>query len=814
MWLDKPAYMLLNYCKTALRNCRKQKAFSALNLLGLTVGLATCLLITMFVASELSYDRYNKNAADIYRVNAHFRISGENLNERLSPADLGPAIVRDFSSVKAFVRFHDEGRVVVRKGNVLTTEPRTIAADSSLFGVFTLPLLEGDPRTALTQPHTVVLNRTTALKYFGRATGVVGQTLEIGDTTPYTVTGVMEDMPLLSHLHFDLIRSLCGESDSREVNWVNNDYVTYLLAKPGVTPQVIERDIALATTRYAEPILRQQMSTTFAEMAKKGDFYRYELIPLTRIHLYSELAREAEPSGSATYVRIFGLIAALILLLACVNFMNLSTARSAGRSREVGVRKVLGSHRGDLVFQFLTESVLFSLAATLLALLMAYLLLPFFNELTGQQLSFTAIPWPRLAAWVALGALFVGLLAGSYPAFFLSAFQPIQVLKGRLAKGFKGSRLRNVLVVFQFTIAIALIIGTLVIYRQLNYIRNKRLGYDREQVLLIKNTNALGEHVIAFKAAVLQLPGVTAVTIANSFPTSNQTQADLFFQDAAKTKALGPEHWFVDADYIRAMGMTMARGRAFSPSLSTDSGAVLINETTAAMLGYKNPLGEKLYKDPHTVPFYRIIGVVKDFNSGSLRQKTPPIVMTLGYDDGGMVTAIRFSTTGVSSLIDRVRTLYLAMAMQNHASFDFSFMDEDYDHLYTAETRMGTIFTIFTLLAVFVACLGLFGLVTFAAEQRTKEMSIRKVLGAGMHHIVGLLTRDFLLLIALSFLIAFPLAWWGMHRWLEGFAYRTTVSVWTFVLAGGATLAAIVVTVGYQAIKAAGRNPADSLKTE
>ncbi|WP_162852558.1 ABC transporter permease [Dinghuibacter silviterrae] len=806
--------MLLNYCKTALRNCRKQKAFSALNLLGLTVGLATCLLITMFVASELSYDRYNKNAADIYRVNAHFRISGENLNERLSPADLGPAIVRDFSSVKAFVRFHDEGRVVVRKGNVLTTEPRTIAADSSLFGVFTLPLLEGDPRTALTQPHTVVLNRTTALKYFGRATGVVGQTLEIGDTTPYTVTGVMEDMPLLSHLHFDLIRSLCGESDSREVNWVNNDYVTYLLAKPGVTPQVIERDIALATTRYAEPILRQQMSTTFAEMAKKGDFYRYELIPLTRIHLYSELAREAEPSGSATYVRIFGLIAALILLLACVNFMNLSTARSAGRSREVGVRKVLGSHRGDLVFQFLTESVLFSLAATLLALLMAYLLLPFFNELTGQQLSFTAIPWPRLAAWVALGALFVGLLAGSYPAFFLSAFQPIQVLKGRLAKGFKGSRLRNVLVVFQFTIAIALIIGTLVIYRQLNYIRNKRLGYDREQVLLIKNTNALGEHVIAFKAAVLQLPGVTAVTIANSFPTSNQTQADLFFQDAAKTKALGPEHWFVDADYIRAMGMTMARGRAFSPSLSTDSGAVLINETTAAMLGYKNPLGEKLYKDPHTVPFYRIIGVVKDFNSGSLRQKTPPIVMTLGYDDGGMVTAIRFSTTGVSSLIDRVRTLYLAMAMQNHASFDFSFMDEDYDHLYTAETRMGTIFTIFTLLAVFVACLGLFGLVTFAAEQRTKEMSIRKVLGAGMHHIVGLLTRDFLLLIALSFLIAFPLAWWGMHRWLEGFAYRTTVSVWTFVLAGGATLAAIVVTVGYQAIKAAGRNPADSLKTE
>ena len=810
--------MFRNYLTAAFRNFRKQKAFSILNLLGLTVGLATCLLITLFVVNELSYDRYNKFSDRIYRVNAHFRIGGENMSEKIVPADLGPSMVRDFPAVQRFVRLCDPAPVQVRKGNAYVTERRAVWADSSLFDVFTLPTLAGNPQTALTQPNSVVLSAAAAGRYFAgsKPQDVVGSILEIDDTTHYTVTAVIQDMPVLSHFHFDVIRSLCTSKESREINWLNNNWETYLLVKPGVSGQEVDRDLAQTTKKYADPIIQKELGTSLADMARKGDYYRYETIALTRIHLYSDLAREMEPSGNITYVRIFLIIAVFILLLASVNFMNLSTARSAGRSREVGVRKVLGSRRGNLIAQFLTESVLFSITATLLAFAVALLLLPYFSQLSGQHLTLSSLPWSWLAPGALFGSVFVGLLAGSYPAFFLSAFQPIQVLKGKLATGFRGSWLRNILVVFQFTTAITLIVGTLVIYNQLSYIRNRRLGYDRSQVLLIPHTAALGNHIPSFKTALQQLSGVTAVTMGNSFPTSNLSLADVWFTDTARTRTMGPEHWRIDADYISTMGMTMASGRGFRADMHTDSGSVLINETMATLLGYKDPLREKLFVgiDDKKIMARPIIGVVKDFNSVSLRQKTPPIVMTLGLDGDDVITAVRLSTDQMTSVVDQVRRLYQSMNGQSNQPFQYSFMDEDFNNLYTSEIRVGQVFSTFTALAVLVACLGLFGLITFAAEQRNKEMSIRKVLGAGIRHIIVLLSRDFLLLILVSLFIAFPIAWWGMHRWLESFAYRTTIGLWTFALAGLATVGAIVLTISYQAIKSATANPADSLKTE
>ena len=402
----------------------------------------------------------------------------------------------------------------------------------------------------------------------------------------------MQDMPALSHLHFDLIRSMVTQEDSRQVNWLNNDWETYLLVRPGTTEAALDRDLSAATRKYGEPIIHQAMHTTFEEMAKKGDFYRYEIIPLTRIHLYSTLPMEIEPSGNIVYVRMFMIIAVFILLLACVNFMNLSTARSAGRSREVGVRKVLGSGRGDLVMQFLVESILYCLGAMVLAFIVALLVLPFFSRLSGQQLTTATLPWYWLAPAACIGVLVVGVLAGSYPAFYLSRFQPIQVLKGKLSTGFKGSRLRNFLVVFQFTTAISLLIGSIVIYNQLNFVRNQRLGYDRSQVLLVQHTGEMGEHILAFKNAVSQLPGVRAVTSASSFPTSNLSEADMWFSDAARTRSFGPERWNTDAGYIDAMGMTMASGRPFRQEMKTDSDGVLINQTMARLMGTSDAGGQ------------------------------------------------------------------------------------------------------------------------------------------------------------------------------------------------------------------------------
>ena len=806
--------MLRNYIKTAFRNFRKQKIFSALNLLGLTVGLATVLLITLYIVNEFSYDRYNVSADRIYRVNPRFRIAGEVLREKIVPADLGPAMKRDYPAVASFVRLNNIGPSKVRKGDVFVTETRTCWADSSFFSVFTLPLVAGDPKTALTQTRTVVISETMARRQFGarQPSDIIGKTLAIDDTTLWKITGVMRDMPALSHFHFDLIRSLCTQEESRQFNWLNNDWETYLLVRAGTTEAELDQDLAAATRKYAEPFVRKALSTSFEEMAKKGDFYRYETIPLTRIHLYSDLPKETEASGNIVYVRMFMIIAVFILLLACVNFMNLSTARSAGRSREVGVRKVLGSTRSNLVMQFLVESILYSLGAMALAFILALSLIPFFSRLSGQQLTTANLPWYWLVPAAGIGVLVVGVLAGSYPAFFLSRFQPIQVLKGKFSSGFKGSWLRNVLVVFQFTTAICLVVGSVVIYNQLNFIRNQRLGYDRSQVLLIQHTGGMGEHLLAFKNALAQLPGVRAVTTASSFPTSNISTADVWFPDAARTRSFGPELWNTDAGYIDAMGMTMASGRSFRPEMKSDSQGILINQTMARLLGSSDPVGKSLYHpaDQGKLVPYRILGVVKDFHSVTLHEATPPLIMTLSpYGD---YTGIRLSTDNLAVTVDQIHKLYTQYA--GNTPFDYSFMDDDFNKLYAADSKVGQVITTFTALALLVACLGLFGLVTFAAEQRNKEMSIRKVLGARVRNIIGLLARDFVVLIGVSLVIAFPLAWYGMHRWLQSFVYRTPFGASTFAIATLFIVAAIAVTISYQAFRSAMSRPLESLKSE
>jgi putative ABC transport system permease protein len=808
--------MLKNNFKIAFRNLWKNKGYSAINIFGLAIGLATGLLITLFVIDELSYDKYNEKADRIYRVDTDINLSGSEFKHYVTPAPMAGVLMKDYPRIEQTTRLRGGGDMLVQKGNETLVEHNAFSADPSLFSVFTLPMISGDPKTALNQPHTMVIAESIAKKYFN-TTDAVGKTLKVDNTTPYLITGVIKETPAQSHLHFNFIRSNAGEEDSRSDFWLNNNYATYLLVRPGTDQQTLDRYLKEVAKKYAEPQLQNVFHSNFSDLEKKGDFFKYSSIPLTQIHLYSPLTNELEPSGNSQYIYVFIVIAVFILLVACVNFMNLSTARSAGRSKEVGVRKVLGSDRYSLMMQFLTESVLTSFIALVIALVVTVLFLPYFNQLAGKEIGLGLFSNIFLLPSLLLITAMVGILAGLYPAFFLSAFEPVQVLKGKLASGFKGSWLRNSLVVFQFATAIILIVCTLIIYNQLSFIRNKDLGYDREQVLVLKNAYSLGSHAKTFKDEILQIPGVVAATRTNALPTSGQVEdQNAFSKDASMSasQSVTIAEWFVDADYISTLGMKMAQGRNFSPQMPTDSGAILINEAAARMLGFNHPLQEKLYdsdrgKKVFTMP---IIGVVKDFNNGSMRHQTAPLVFHLSKNGDRFV--FRIKSKDIPAVIARIESKYHAVELMAGQPFIYSFMDEDFDHLYQSEQRTGKIFITFAFFAILIACLGLFGLITYAAQQRTKEIGIRKVLGATVANVTAMLSRDFLKLVLIAILIATPVAWFAMEKWLQGFAYRTEISWWVFVLSAFVALIIALATVSFQAIKAALANPVKSLRSE
>ncbi len=550
---------------------------------------------------------------------------------------------------------------------------------------------------------------------------------------------------------------------------------------------------------------------------KSGNYDNYNLTPLTSIHLHSNKTAELGINSNIEFVYIFSFVAFLILLIACVNFMNLSTARSANRAKEVGVRKVLGSLRQNLVAQFLIESILLSFIALILAMIIASLLLPYFNQLSGKQLDLSVFSnaWV-LPSFIAL-MLVVGVIAGSYPAFFLSAFKPAEVLKGKLAKGFKSSRLRSGLVIFQFFISITLIIGTIIIYNQLKYIRSKDLGYNRSHVLILRNTNSLGNNAKAFQDEILQFPGVQNATMTGFLPTSDWRSDSPLFPDATldQKNAVSMQIWNVDENYIPTLGMHIVKGRNFSKDFLTDSTGIIINEAAEKLLGFNDPVNKPLYymtdfKTGKDIKAYHIIGVVKDFNFSSLREEVTPLALV----DHRQAGSIAFLINGgnMQGLISQIESKWKAMA--SGQPFNYSFMNDDFNNIYRSEQQTGRIFISFAALAILIASLGLFGLVTYAAEQRTKEIGIRKVLGASVSAVVSMLSKDFLKLIIIAACIAFPVAWWAMNSWLQHFAYRIHIAWWVFAVAGVGALLIALITVSFQAIKAAIANPVNSLRSE
>jgi putative ABC transport system permease protein len=807
--------MIRNFIKTAFRNLLKNKGFTAINILGLTLGLATCLLIVFYVADELGYDKFNKNFDRIYRVDEEVKYNGDLSQDAVCPAPLAATLAAQFPEIENTVRFRQAGTFRVRKGNQDIHEDQVTYCDNSIFKVFTLLMIDGNANTALLEPNSVVITESMAKKYFNR-TNVTGETLTFNDDRPFKVTGVIKDIPLQSHFRFDFYLSMPTLNESRENSWLSSNFQTYLLLRPGAATAKISAALPKIIHDYVGAQLQAALHTSFADFEKGGNRFKLSITPLADIHLHSNKIAEMGQNGNIQYVYIFSAIALFILLIACVNFMNLSTARSAGRAREVGVRKVLGSPRKYLIFQFLTESVIVTISAAVIAVVVAYALLPLFNQLSGKELVVTPHLLFILLPVLLVAVLVIGCLAGSYPALFLSAFQPIQVLKGKLAGGFRNSFLRSFLVVFQFAISIFLIIGTLVIYNQLQYIQHKDLGYNRNQVLTVYNVSALGQKAAIFKQQVKQLPDVNNATLTGFTPINGWRNNGTVFKDRGMNAQQGAltQLWDVDQDYIPTLGMKILEGRNFSEQMMTDSSGMILNESAVRLLGLADPVGKALYRPlgdfGKGFKQFHIIGVIKDFNFSSLRDNIGPLILM--YQPNNADLSVRIKTSDVPHVMAGLKALWTKLSPSQE--FSYEFMNNDFDHLYRSEQRMGTLSIIFTSLAIIIACLGLFGLAAYAAEQRTKEIGIRKVLGARVSTIVGMLSIDFIKLVAIAIVLSAPLGWWAMQHWLQGFAYRQNVPWWSIASAGVLAIVIAFGTVSFQSVKAALTNPVKSLRSE
>lgn len=803
--------MFSNHIKLAWRNISKHRLFSAINIVGLAVGIAVCFIIMLFVQHELSYDRFNTHADNIVRVVFNANMNGGKISEASVMAPVAGTLKKEFPEVEESVRILNFGSIKIEYGDKAFKDDQIAFVDPQFFGVFTLPDVEGNARQGLAQPSTVVMTRSTAVKYFGKEEPI-GKVIRMqGQQTPFRVVAVVEDVPGNSHYRFDLFASMTGWEPAKSDSWMYGNFYTYLELKPGTDRHQLEAKLPAIVEKYMGPQILKDMGMTLAQFRTKGNQLGFLLQPLTDIHLHSATNTELEPGGNASYVYIFAVIAVFMLVVACINFINLSTASASTRAREVGVRKVIGSARYQLVMQFLFESLVVTILALGLTFLLVKVLMPAFNELSGKQLVLGSGPIVQLIVC----GLLVGLVAGIYPAWYLSSFKPIAVLKGKLKGGNSRFSLRSGLVVFQFFISVGLIVSTIVVYRQMRYIQNKQLGYDKEQLLTIPNSYVLGKNEQVYKQMMLADPRVVNATVSYYKPAgpSNFNNA-LTYAAGHENTPTNMVEYLVDERYIPTFGMQMATGRNFSPDLKTDSLGLVINEAAARAYGWNDvtAVGKQVVRVNSiygaNVTFH-VVGVVKDFHFKSLHEPIAPLLMAL-HPEGGLIFKIR--THDIAGVLADMKSKWDGFHPEE--PFRYAFMDDLYNKTYAGEQKTGTILDIFALLTILVACMGLFGLATYTATQRTKEIGIRKVLGATVAQVMGLLSKEFVVLVLIASALAFPVAWYCMNKWLESFAYRVEFGWWVFPVAGVIALVIALVTVGYQAVRAALANPVKSLRTE
>jgi putative ABC transport system permease protein len=806
--------MLKNYFKIGLRSLLRNKFFTAINIFGLTLGMTTCLLIMLYVQNELSYDSYNKKADQIVRVVFRGSIQGEKMKEAMVMPPVAQTFKSEYPEVLEATRLRNYGNPRITYGDKTFKENAFAYADSNFFEVFTLPFLKGDPKTALLEPNTIVISESVAKKYFGNE-DPIGKVLLFKDlNTSFKITGVMRPMPVNSHFHFDLFASMASFPQSREFSWMTSEYYTYLVLPKGYDYKKLEAKLPADVEKYMGSQLQKAMGMTYAQFRQKGNELGLYLQPLMDIHLHSDLNLELGPVSDIRYVYIFSVVAIFMLLIACINFMNLSTAGASKRAREVGIRKVLGSLNGQLVRQFLLESLILTSFAFLLSIILVFWALPFLNKLSGKNLSFNLLSNPWLLPGLLLFALVTGLLAGSYPAFFLSSFKPVTVLKGKLASMGKTVSLRSGLVVFQFFISIVLIIGTIIVHKQLSFIQNEKLGYNKDKVVIVQESYWLGKNLEAFKQKLLQDPRVLSISSSGYLPAGNTYNNNfMIYADNNSDQLVKTLRYDVDYNYIQSLGMEMADGRNFSKSFGTDSTGIIINEETAKAFGWgKNALGHNLTRPDNdgTKLTYHVIGVVKNFHFKSFHEPISPLVMVLNNNNENLI--VKTNTRDISGLLNSMKKNW--NDLKGEVPFSYTFLDDRFNNSYQSEQKIGLLLSIFAGVTIFVACLGLLGLATFTAEQRTKEIGIRKVLGASITNIVSLLSIDFIKLVFIAFIIATPVAWYMMNKWLQDFAYKTNISAWIFLLTAILAIAITIITVSFRAIRAAVVNPVNSLRSE
>ncbi|MBN8651958.1 MAG: ABC transporter permease [Cytophagales bacterium] len=808
--------MYKNYFTIAWRTFLKSKGYSFINIVGLAVGLSACLLIGLYVKHELSYDRFHEKADRVYRVNMELKFGDNHLNLAVANPLFGETAKIEIPQVEQTTRLQWYGSLLIKKGDDNIRERNVAWADSTLFDVFTLPMLWGNPATALREPNSIVITESVARKYFDRA-DVLGETLTINNTESRKITGVIKDLPSNMHFQFTSFVPVVEREDALDPTWAGSqNWNTYLLLKPGASEVEATSLLNKMVDNHLGPELKSILGKTLNEFNSEGNFFKVSLTALPDIYLRSSRIGELFGTGNIQYVYIFSAIAACILIIAIINFMNLATARSANRAREVGMRKVMGSMKSALVGQFITESVLTCVVAMLLAVGIAIGIIPFFNELIGKPIEISLLFTPQVGGIVLVLTLLVGVLAGSYPAFYLSAFQPVSVLKGSKSSGGKRSVFRNVLVVFQFAASVLLITGTLIVFRQLQFIQQKDVGYNRSQLLTLYNIDKLGNRTESMKTSLLQITGVDKVTVTGYLPVNFYRSNESFFTSPSLEvkDMISMQKWTVDDDYVQTMGMQLLEGRNFSRDIAADTSGIILNESAAKFLGTDQILEKKLYRleneQTKELKEYRVIGIVKDFNFSSLREQVKPLAFITGLNDGGMT--VRLQAGDLTQAVTAIETKWKSIA--SDLPFEYSFLDADFDQLYKGERQSGNLITYFATLSIIISCLGLFGLATFMAEQRTKEIGIRKVMGASVSGITTLLSKDFLKLVVIAVVIAIPAAWYFTSRWLQSFAYHTELEWWIFAVASVLALIIALLTVSVQAIKAAVQNPVNSLRVE